>query len=270
MLILLLLTAGLSYSSAAQSPWLSRTYPNSVSIEWYKPVFNPPSGNDNITFFSSVLFVTGRYQATENLWLVGDLPFSHWEYEDPDGVDTQAPHTTLGNVYLGGEYHFPDRPGPFSYFAEFGLRLPTLAEPDFPDKRGAFTGYYTAKDRRGAFFHDLLPLTGMGNLLYHVNDVFTLRLRGGFAHWIYTGDATRRGNRLFLAQSVQAHFQTRELSGHFGITGRYDVDTDDDITQLQAGLSRSFNGWTGTFYLRRPLEGDSFVRVYGVTIDIAM
>lgn len=258
----------------AQSPWMDRAYSSSVNAEWFKPTFDANlDENDTISFLSSVLFVTGRHQVFENLWIVGELPFSHWELKDDDGIDTQAPHTTIGNIYVGSEYHYPVNANSISSFVEFGLRFQTMPDPDFPNKRGNFTGYYSAIDRREAFIIDFTPLVGMANVTYRVNDFAMLRIRGGVSYWIDSA-GNEWGNQLYLAQSVQAHFQTDQLGGHLGITGKYNVDTDDileedDITQLQAGLSKQFRGWTGTFYLRRPLVSNSYVRlVYGLKIDI--
>lgn len=109
-----------------------------VSVEWVRPTFEEDiSADDNISFFSSVLFIQGYLPAGDGFSFTADLPLSHWGFTDDDGIDTQDPHTTVGNIYIGGSYRFNDMAdGRFSPSIELGTRLPTMPEPDFPDKRG--------------------------------------------------------------------------------------------------------------------------------------
>lgn len=258
-----------------QSIW-HNSYANEyqISVEWIKPNFdtNGFDDNDKITFFSSVLFISGQYSITERVTLFADLPLSHWEFKDGDGIDTQAPHTALGNIYLGGGYKFPKIHDSLFPSLEIGIRVPTMAEPDFPDKRGYISGNASSPDKREAFTDEMIPLQAFINIDYQVNQVALLRIRGGASYWIADEEAFF-DNQFYLAQSIQAHFVTEQFGGYLGITGKYNVAKEnalfanDDVTQVKIGLNKKINTFVGELFIRVPLENIGIAQnVFGIQL----
>jgi hypothetical protein len=258
-------------SAHGQTPWLQADRSNLISVEWQKPNFAPTSfrpSDDRISFFSSVLFLNGKYAVNEDMNLVVELPFSHWEYIDPTGPDAQAPHTTIGNVYVGNEFLFQDNNTEnITYMAELGIRLPTLARPDFPDNRGAFTGNIVSKDRREAFLYDYLPVSMFGNLLYSAASNLTFRLRAGGVYAFYTGDSGFQQNRKYLLYGAQTKFTTPVVHSKIRVTARTELGRQNAIsrgtdTELWIQFEKPFQNWMPGLYLRTPLDEPNSIVTY--------
>lgn len=264
----------------SQTTWntLHNTELTTLSAEWQKPAFNDfISNDDNISFFSSVLFLQGYLPAGNGFAVSADIPLSHWGSSDVNGIDAQEPHTTIGNIYIGGVYRFNDvAGGRLSPSIELGTRLPTMPDPDFPDKRGFITGFYSSIDRLEAFVPDLLPFMGMVTGNYELNSTATVSVGGGASYWT-NGDELFLQNQLFLMQRVMIHFHTEDLGGRLGMSGKYNVAPKDaifsefDITQLWAGVNKTFsNNWTVEAYIRAPITESNIHRAFGIKVDFAI
>lgn len=260
---IILLITGLSASG--QSPWLDTGNTNFIAIEWQKPNFNfNLDSNDKTRALSSVLFVTGKYSIWEGLNIVAELPLSHWGLDDGDGIDQQDAHTTIGNIYAGGEYSIPENNPRIDVLAELGLRLPTLPEPGFPDRRGAFTGFVISKDRREAFMDDFIPITLFGNVLIAPEKDLQFRIRAGALYSFYTGDIEEGRHEAHFLYSAQARYQSFIVNGIFGITGRTDLRRNENIfgigrptTQLWVKMEKKLMGWAPGLYIRIPINKNS-------------
>lgn len=103
-----------------------------------------------------------------------------------------------------------------------------MTESDFPDKLGSRTGFISSIDREEAFFDDLIPLQGYLNLDYLINDIATVRVRGGASYWVTNKDINL-DNQLYLVQNMQINFATKEIGGSIGGSGRYHVFPKDDV-----------------------------------------
>lgn len=270
LITLLIVLSSISVKAYSQFTWYNPVDDKKqITAEWFKPLIDENlDQNDKVTFFSSVLFLKGFLPVSENIHFLFDLPFSYWGFKDGDGVDEQASHTTIGNIYLGGQFKLSEIFGGLSPSIETGFRLPTMPEPGFPDKRGYFTGYYSSIDRREAFTDNIIPAMGFLHLDYKINPVATIRLSGGASYWVTTKNSPT-SNQLYLTQSFQVNFTTPELGGRIGLTGKYNVaPTDsylsrDDITQFHAGVNKSFKKWKLEVFIRTPLENQFFELAYG-------
>lgn len=260
----------------AQSIWNMQpnTEQSTVSAEWVKPAFDDWVRNgQDITFFSSVLFLQGYFPAGNGFSFSTVLPLSHWGSIDDDGFGTEDPHTTIGNIYIGGGYQFSKMAdGRLSPSIELGTRLPTMPDPDFPDKRGFITGFYSSVDRLEAFVPDLLPFMGMVTGNYELNSTATVSVSGGASYWT-NGDELFLQNQLFLMQRFMIHFDTSDFGGRLGLSGKYNVApknavfSEFDFTQLWAGVNKTFSNWTVETYLRTPLTVSEIHRAFGIKVD---
>jgi hypothetical protein len=267
-------------AAQAQTIWNNQlnTEQSTVSAEWVKPSFDDWVRNgQDITFFSSVLFLQGYFPAGNGFSFSTDVPLSHWGSIDDDGFGTEDPHTTIGNIYIGGSYQFSKMAnGRLSPSIELGTRLPTMPDPDFPDKRGFITGFYSSFDRLEAFTPNLLPIIGLISTDFQLNTATTLSVSGGASYWT-KGELLNEPNQLFLTQRVMLLFNTPEIGGRLGVSGKYNVAPKDallselDITQLWAGVDKTIsNNWTVEAYIRAPLTESNLHRAFGIKVDFTI
>lgn len=273
--LIVIISLVVSENGNGQSIWLfDAEQGNFISIEWMKPDIEEQffGINNDPAFFSSVLFLSGQFKATNKLSINLDIPISHWELEDPDGTFSQAAHTTLGNIYLGAIYRFNPIKDRIIPSVEIGTRLPVMAEPDYPKKLGFYSGYFSEIDRREAFAENMVPIQGFINMDYSLNSVIKLRFRGGISYWSVNEDSPYPKNQVYLTQSIQTYFLSDELNGYFGLTGKYNQTEktsfleDDKLTQLRAGVFKNYNNFLFDLYIRVPLKDFVNQAVYGVQI----
>ena len=266
-LVLVLICTGLidSHGLFAQPMWLDRSHDKTFSLEILKPDFE---GDDNTTFTTSALFLSGRFEATNNTYVVGEIPFSHFGTESDFSNDESE--NAIGNPYLGIEIHSENYP----VFGEIGLRLPLAPKDDGED--AAFMGCLTDfVDRAEAFIIDAFPISGAVNYFYKDPAGLVLRFRGGSAIWIATGD--RDETELFLLYNAQAGYESQGFSFVTGFSGRW-LLTEEDLdfgerTFHQLGLAANvtFEKVQPGISFRVPLDEDMtdiLDFVFGLTFGI--
>ena len=221
---ILFATLQLTTSLSAQPIWLEQTSGNSIAIEVLKPNFK---GDDDFTFISSALFLSGRFSLGENLIFVGEVPLAHANRDDFKIVDPSTgetlfeldfePETIIGNPYVGLEFRKPGS----SVFIEIGGRIPVTPDDKFS---ASSIGGSADFDRLEAFASDLLAITGKIN--YHNKNASNLviRLRGGPTVWIPTDEGD---TELLLDYSAQVGYEGQQVSVIGGLTGRLIVTEDD-------------------------------------------
>ncbi len=192
-------------SLSAQSIWLDRgeSQEKSFAIEILKPNFD---GEDNTTFATSAIFLSGRIPVSDRLLLVAELPFAHFGIENFDESDTE-----FGNPYLGLEIRKPNS----HLFAELGFRPPLAPENNAAPLAGTAADF----DRFEAFVPDIFTVTGKGNFHRKNASNLVVRLRGGPTLWIDAGDALDE-TEFFLDYSGQVGYEGKQFSLMGGLTGR--------------------------------------------------
>lgn len=240
-----------------------------ISMEWGKPIFEENDKvNEDIGFFTSTMFIQGYVPVVGGFAIVGDIPISHRRIkEKEDGIYIQKPHTTVGNIYIGGRYRFKkafnNRLQPY---IEVGTRLSAMPDPDYPDKMGFLTGYLSSLDRREAFYESITPTMAFLHLDYAINPVVTLSVGGGTTYWtetVYIGfeDKNTHKKRIYLNQNLQINFTTPEFGGSVGLTGKFNITSRrsdelyyrDKMVQLRGGINKNFNLWNIEAFVRAPL-----------------
>lgn len=265
----------------AQSHWLAHTDQNSIYLEWDKPVFDSDyMGGEIITPLSSVLFLSGRIKVNDHFFLIAELPVSHYggEYRYFDFREKYNSHTAIGNIYLGGEYMLSSTASTLPSI-KFGLRLPTLAEPQYPNKMGVFTGIFSEFDRGESFWRDSWSVRVLGSLVnLQANNNLELKVNTGFSYNIFTGEISDYlDNMLHLLYSFTATWKTPVLNPHMAVFGRNPIHgndaefLEDGITQLRFGVGKDFNTWSATVFVRRPLTSyihDIVNFSYGINLNL--
>lgn len=263
------------FEAKGQTIWNHTEYKRiQVTVDWSKPSFESSNSEDeDRSFFSSVMFISGSYAVTQAFHIQLDIPLSHRGANDIAGVGKLDPHTTIGNMYVGGEYTFRMIRKSFKPSVGAGLRLSTMPEPNYLDNRGYLTGWLSTIDRYEAFEDDVTPVMGFASLDYSVNEVITLRGRGGVLYW-FADEDTWIDNYLYVTHGLQVLFSTDQLGGSVSLTGRWDTNPDnnsflgDNPAQLRAGLNKTFDDWIVELYLRTPTSNNlQFEKVIGVTVN---
>jgi hypothetical protein len=252
----------------AQSIWQDFTSWESLTIEILKPNY---ADDEDVSFLTSVIFLTGRFPISRVLGFSTELPFSYINWDIPQGPDLGAKQT-FGNPYFGIEYHVRQA----SMFFEVGVRAPLTAKIDSENGEATLNGAITDfVDRAEAFATDAIPVTGFLNYIVSTRTGFSLRLRGGPSFWIKQGD--REESETFILYSVQIFYETGALRLGGGLSGRYIASLEDgsfderSMHQLTFCLDFYLGALRPGFYIRIPMDEDLkdvVSVVYGIGLGI--
>jgi hypothetical protein len=216
----LLIALMIGTPAVAQSVWLGPGREAEVALEVLRPDFD---GGD-VTFFSSAVFLSGRYPLSDAVDVVAEIPVSHLgrdsSYPSCDlcVVDSWS-ETALGNPYVGIAFGARG-----ASYGELGVRLPIAHD----DRRGLGTGFMSDHNRWEAFFEDILTIRGAGNYLYRNSSGFRARLYGGSSVWVYTEDFGEDSVELLADYGAHAWYQAHErVEVGVGLTGRIIVSESD-------------------------------------------
>ena len=259
----------LAFSSlGAQSIWQDHTSREGIALEFLKPNY---VDEKNLSFLTSVTFLSGRFPVTRNIVFSGELPFSYMNWDIPQGQDPGAKQT-FGNPYFGIELHLRQTP----LFFELGIRAPLTADIEKENGDATINGGVTDfVDRAEAFATDAIPITGFVNYILRSRTGFSLRVRGGPAFWIASGD--REESETFILYSAQAFYETGILRFGGGFSGRYSVSleegtfSDRSMHQLTFGLDFILGLFRPGVYVRIPLDEEykeMINTVFGVSLGI--
>jgi len=244
----LLIALMIGTPAAAQSVWLGPGREAEVALEVLRPDFD----GGNVTLLSSSVFLSGRYPLAEAIDVVAELPISHFGTDGPVGTDSE---TALGNPYIGVELGSHEG----STFGELGMRLPVVSG----DNDGLVTGFFSDRDRWGAFFEDALTIRGALNYLHRASSGFRVRLHGGPSIWVYTNDDGGDNMELLANYGAHAWYAASEqvyLSA--GLTGRIivsegDIDfADRMINQFGLAVIGRFERVHPGLHVRVPFDFD--------------
>ncbi len=255
-------------SLRGQSIWQDHTTWEGITIEFLKPNY---VDEEDLSFLTSVTFLSARFPVTRNIVFSGELPFSYVNWDIPQGPDLGAKQT-FGNPYLGLEFHLRQTP----LFFELGARVPLTAGID--DENGEATvngGLTDLVDRAEAFATDAVPVSGFVNYILSSRTGFSLRLRGGPSFWFASGD--REETETFILYSVQAFYETGILRFGGGFSGRYLATADNgdfserSLHQLTFGVDIILGMFRPGAYIRIPLDEEykeMISSVFGISLGI--
>ncbi len=252
----------------AQSIWQDYSTQQALTLEILKPVYHD---REDVSFLTSVLFLSARIPVTRSVIFVAELPFSYINWDIPQGPDLGS-QQTFGNPYFGLELGFRRSP----LFFEAGVRAPLTADLDGDNALATHNGYVTDfVDRAEAFAPDAIPISGFLNCVFRSRTGFSLRLRGGPAFWIATGD--RKDSETFILYSAQVWYDTGDLRFGGGFSGRYLASAEDgdfgerSTHQLTFALDFLLGTFRPGIQVRIPLDEnyrDVLNVVIGVTLGI--
>ena len=257
----------LAFSSlGAQSIWQDFTSREGITIEFLKPHYVEA---EELSFLTSVTFLSGRFPVTRHIVFSGELPFSYINWNIPQGPDLGAKQT-FGNPYFGLELHLRRSP----LFLELGVRAPLTADMESENGDATWHGVLTDfVDRAEAFAPDTIPVSGFLNCILSSHTGFSLRLRGGPVFWIASGD--REESETFILYSVQAFYESGIIRIGGGFSGRYAASMDEgtfgerSMHQLTFGLDVILGIFRPGAYIRIPLD-DEYKEMINSVIGISL
>lgn len=260
LIALIIFTLPGTKDACAQSQWLDYGDGNSVSIEFCKPFLQRDSLGTFLTpgfsALSGALFITGRYNVTKNVTLVGEIPLVNgkFEYDDDDLNSQSESGIKFGNPYIGGEYALPKSP----LFFELGLRIPVVQQDPIV---GTLVGVRADIDRSEAFFKDIVPVYGAVNFKTVTESNILFKLRAGGNVWFNARKLGFDSPQVFSVDyTLQTGYVNKRVNILLGLTGRYDSDSGpqypDKYTFLQYGLMITvpYKNFRPSFSVRVPGE----------------
>lgn len=166
---------GVAGPANGQSFWFDHERGNSISLEMLK--VDLKGSGDDFTFTTGAFTLNGQYRLGENVWFVGEIPFSHFDV-DLDAGDFPA-ENAFGNPFLGIKQTF----GNGSLL--IGGR-PPVAGKDNPD--ASIYGVFSDIDRYGAFLPDLVTVKIQADYYQNFENGMFIRGRIGPTGLIFTED----------------------------------------------------------------------------------
>ncbi|UCE41130.1 MAG: hypothetical protein JSV17_17125 [Candidatus Aminicenantes bacterium] len=253
-------------SLGAQSIWQDPTSWEGIFIEFLKPHY---ADEIDLSFLTSVTFLSARFPMTRNINFSGELPFSYIKWDIPQGPDLGA-QQTFGNPYFGLEYH----PRRTALFFELGVRAPLATGIEGENGEATINGGLTDfVDRAEAFATNAIPVTGFVNYIFSSRTGFSLRLRGGPSFWFASGD--REESETFIMYSAQVFYETDIFRFGGGFSGRYSASMEDgdfgerSMHQLTFGLDIILGMFRPGAYIRIPLD-EEYKEIIDTVIGISL
>lgn len=243
----------------AQFIWLDQMGDKALAIEILKPTF---AGNDDVTFLSSAIFISGRFALREDLRLVAELPFAHarvdvvvLDFINPQPIKESESETIIGNPYIGLELRKAGSP----VFGELGVRIPIT--PDDKSIASAI-GRFADFDRMEAFAPDVFTVLGRINFQSTSASHVRIRVRGGPTLLFNSEGFLEDDTELLLDYSAQVGYVTQKVSVMGGLTGRlFATQTEGDfgersVHQLGASATLISGQVQPGIHLRIPIDDD--------------
>ena len=267
-LVLGVVLALLPVTAAAQTIWTSSERTTNLTLEWLRPDFEE---GDDVSFFTSGLFLSGRLAVSDKLNLVADLPFAYYDAEVSSGGGNES-DATIGNPYLGLEVGRVDSP----IWGELGLRVPLAPS----DNLAVGSGFYSDYDRCEAFMPDILSFVGIANYQYRHDTGFSMRLRGGPLVLVDTDEALADSDsEVYAIYSLQGWYDTARMRFGAGFTGRLwasesDLDFKErSVHHLGLAMAGKFRGVEPGLHFRLPLDEDltDYMNyVFGINVTVPL
>ena len=248
----------------AQSLCLPPGSGNQVALEVLKVSFDDEVAD--VTFGSTVWFLSGQLKATPGLALVGEIPLSRIDVKAYSVFGDPDPETAVGNPYIGVIL----RAARTSFVSELGLRLPVASE----DNADALVqGIWSDADRWEAFIPDLIAVRARAGMDVSspmgTADLIT-RFRIGPTLWIPTEDGADA--EIFADATASLWFQPATVMFGVTLSGRTLLSEDalsfSERSEFQFGLDANvrFGNVRPGVHFHMPL-GDDGLFSTGEAVD---
>jgi hypothetical protein len=264
----ILVVAVLPSLCGAQTGWQDRDNRNVFNFETYQ--VSPKSSM--YTFWTTAMFLSGRYTVVDNVGVVAELPVAHSGIDGISGfgTDVSASQWMIGNPYLGIDL----KSGDGALTAELGFRPPLGAESKYD---AALIGTMASLDRPGAFIPNAWSLSGMIGYRRLMSNGVVLQVRGGP---VFLDPTDRRHSEAetYLHYAGRVGYQNASYSMLVGLSGLYRASS---LDGLELGFAeRSIHSFEAIGHIRLgsvqpglrvviPLDKDQtdvFDAIYGLNI----
>ena len=161
-----------------QSSWLPPTKGNAIILEGMKANYNDLL---DPKFLSSAWFLSGRYQVSNEVALVAEIPFSYFEFNNltftddyGNDLDIEPDKTLFGNPYFGVEYENSSTPLVF----QGGIRVPVVSDNNYNERLFLMrNGQWTDAVRWTAFYPEAFFVHAMfGGKVVSEDEKLTTRI----------------------------------------------------------------------------------------------
>lgn len=254
----ILLCLVLSVLGSAQSIWLNGNDANSINLEVVKPSIER---ENDITFSSSVWFVSGKFAVSSGVNILAEIPLVYFNESSEEGSQF-----VFGNPYLGIALFSGSSP----FSTQFGVRLPFAPDSDAENGEALFYGLFTEFiDRPEAFLSNAVPVSARFQYSQVRLTGLAFHLRVEPAWWIATGE--RDDSELVSHYSAQIGYQSARTAIMGGISGLWWISGDENAEKNwhQLGVSASLT--TGRvrpgISLRIPLD-ESINNIVDLTVGL--
>ncbi len=257
----------LATSAQAQTGWFKFQPTGGITLESHKGSFNDMK---ELSFLTSVWYLSGEFKASRDLYFVAEIPFSHFGVKSEYDFPAQ---NAVGNPYFGLRY---ERQGTSGIF-RLGARFPIVSD----EKNFIYAtrfGQMTTFDRFGAFVPGLFTLSAQGGYKYISPSGAGFRFMLG-----PTLFAPRDGERELWADfGTHVLFQSSQFTFGGGFAGRFLAAARgaDNIDFSERFVNRLEFAWAVTlgqvrpgFHLQAPLDDDQkedITLTYGLDLTIAL
>lgn len=230
-------------------------------------MFNSDTFNrDAITSASSVLFITGKFNLRPGIRLILEVPVSHVGFTEDEFFEGSS-HTTIGNLYAGGQLDIPSSSLNLQSNVELGLRFASMPEPGFFEDMGYFTGALSENERKEAFIYKMWSVPVALNSAFRLNERFSLETKLGTNLDIYAGEESEAlDNELHLIYGATGLYSFNSFTAHLGLNGRNHYAgnepefADTGLLQARGGISFSAGSLEPGMFVRAPL-GENYSEI---------
>ncbi len=250
-----------SAAAPAQSPWLGADRTSRLALELYKPGFD---AQDEFKAASSVLFLSGRLRASENVALVGELPVAFGGLRFDSDASAQ-----VGNAYVGFELGRPDQRA----WVELGGRVPLVGSD--PNSAVA-VGMLADIDRFSSFLTEAAAISGALNVGSRAASGLGFRVRAGPELVIPTRSGPETETLVYYGAEVSHVRGPLALSFHAGglwMATESGSFGERSLHQAGAGASYALGGVRPGITVRLPLDKDlteMLDYVVGITLQVPL
>ncbi|UCC71836.1 MAG: hypothetical protein JSV86_15885 [Gemmatimonadota bacterium] len=196
---------------ASQSIWLEPHGDRVAYLEILKPSFED---GDDIAFLTSAWYLSTRVALSDNIAVVGEVPFAYAKIDSEFTEESQS-GTTIGNIYAGLEL----TGGASKFFGEFGVRVPLASDEGdggLASEAGFLADYV---DRAEAFLPNVLSIHAAVNYRLRQENGVGVRFRLAPLLWIDT-ESDGAEVELWTLYSAQVWYNGEMVAVGGGFSGR--------------------------------------------------
>lgn len=239
--------------ATAQPLWVDIQDQSNISFEWLKSSYE--FSNADFSFFTSTVYLSGSFVVSPSFRIIADIPFSSFSasYEGFFSSSVDESGSVLGNPYVGAEFGNDE----MTFFAEGGIRLPTVNHNSFEERDAAELGAVADIMRYPAFVDDYIPMSIMlnGQPMWQGGK---MRLRLRFGGWFFIPNEKHLDGETFFILGAYYTYDNRDFIVRIGYTGAINSEAEINffdawLDEFGVAVQKPFGDWVPGIMLRFPM-----------------